>query len=296
VLQKRIRDLEVELARAREQIDELEETKVVHEVEYVDREVIVFDETAVAGIAGTIGEARADVGDALAKLDQIKAFVAEEVQKVENLVGQGAGSAKAMAAVDRVLRARERGAQPGPPPPRPPSNGKASLNGDVTPARQRVLDALAWFATVGIDAPTRAALAPLAGSKATSGGFKNNLGALRTAGLIDYPQPNAVTLTAEGHDAANWPEAPGTSAELQAAVLATLTPARQRILEELIDAYPNCLSRDSLAAHVGVPTTSGGFKNNLGAMRTQGVIDYPQQGAVIAADLLFLHEEASHAA
>jgi hypothetical protein len=173
-----------------------------------------------------------------------------------------------------------------------PANGQGSRLEAVTPARQRVLDALAWFAQLGIEAPARAALAPLAGSKATSGGFKNNLGALRSAGLVDYPVSNCVALTDEGSAAAAWPERAGTSEELQAAVLATLTPARQAILRALIAEHPYSVLREELAAAVGVPPTSGGFKNNLGAMRTQGVIDYPAQGTVVAADLLFVAEGA----
>jgi hypothetical protein len=57
--------------------------------------------------------------------------------------------------------------------------------------RADVLDTLAWFEMLGIHAPSRAALAPMAGSRPTSGGFKNNLGALRTAGLLDYPEADA---------------------------------------------------------------------------------------------------------
>ena len=99
---------------------------------------------------------------------------------------------------------------------------------------------------------------------------------------------NRVALTDSGRANAAWPTHAGTSREIQEAVMATLTPARQRILQVLIRTWPEPLTRQSLAEAVDVPASSGGFKNNLGAMRTQGVIIYPEQGAVRAADLLFV--------
>jgi hypothetical protein len=36
-----------------------------------------------------------------------------------------------------------------------------------------------------------------------------------------------------------------------------------------------------------VPVTSGGFKNNLGALRTLELIDYPAAGQVVALPVLF---------
>jgi hypothetical protein len=38
---------------------------------------------------------------------------------------------------------------------------------------------------------------------------------------------------------------------------------------------------------VGNSATSSGFANNLGALRSLGLIDYPQRGQVMATDLLF---------
>jgi hypothetical protein len=156
-----------------------------------------------------------------------------------------------------------------------------------TLAQQRILDTLAWFEALGVEAPQRAALAPMAGSRSTSGGFKNNLGALRTGGLVDYPAGGRVTLTGDGRAAARLPDIPATAAELQAAVLAAVTPPQARLLKALISSYPGELLREDLAGAVGVPATSGGFKNNLGALRTLELIDYPRPGYVMALPILF---------
>jgi hypothetical protein len=161
--------------------------------------------------------------------------------------------------------------------------------GDFTASRsqQRILDTLAWFEALGIDAPSRAALAPMAGTKVSSGGFKNNLGALRSAELIDYPAGGRVALTEAGRAGAAPPAIDLTDEALQDAVFNVVTNAQENILRELITAYPGALEREHLAGLVGVPVTSGGFKNNLGALRTLELIDYPSPGVVAALPVLF---------
>lgn len=163
------------------------------------------------------------------------------------------------------------------------------MPGDFQPttSQQRILDTIAWFEALGIDAPSRAALAPMAGSRPTSGGFKNNLGALRTAGLIDYPTGGRVALTPEGRAQATPPAVTPTDEALQDAVFAAVTNSQGAILRTLIAEYPHTLPREQLADSVGVPPTSGGFKNNLGALRTLELIDYPLPGHVVALPILF---------
>jgi hypothetical protein len=68
----------------------------------------------------------------------------------------------------------------------------------ITGPMQRMLDALAWWQAAGIMQPTRAQLALLAGYSPRSSAFSNPLGALRSAGLIDYPMPGSVALQTEG--------------------------------------------------------------------------------------------------
>ena len=49
------------------------------------------------------------------------------------------------------------------------------------------------------------------------------------------------------------------------------------------------MSRPDLAHKVGVsPTSGGGYDNNLGALRSAGMIDYPAPGTVRCADWLFI--------
>jgi hypothetical protein len=239
--------------------------------------------------------------DQLARLDRFADGLADTALRLAAEVSDLRAAAESVTdAVTLVRRARDTpppAPQPSsaPPPPArrpvivPRIAPPADVDGDFRPsgAQQRVLDTLAWFEMLGIHAPSRAALAPMAGSRPTSGGFKNNLGALRTAGLLDYPEGGRVQLTDPGRDIAQPPDTPATAEALQDAVMASVTGAQSRLLRALIQAYPDPLTRDELADQVQVPVTSGGFKNNLGALRTLELIDYPAAGQVVALPVLF---------
>lgn len=157
----------------------------------------------------------------------------------------------------------------------------------ISRSQQKILDALAWLETAGIAQPVRAQLALWAGVSPTSGGFFNNLGSLRTAGLIDYPSGGTVALTDAGRAAAQA-SAPPTVEEMQSSVCAKVGNSKAAILRALIDIYPKDIARDDLAQRIDVSPTSGGFFNNLGSLRTLGVIDYPGPGRVAALPVLFL--------
>lgn len=157
----------------------------------------------------------------------------------------------------------------------------------LTPARQRILDALAWLMSVGIGEADKTQLAMLADQSPTSSSYANNLGGLRTAGLIIYVHGGQVGLTELGRSLANTANAPRSSEEIQDSILRKLSPAKGRILSVLIAAYPEHVARPELAEQSGQSATSSSFANNLGSLRSLGVIDYTG-GGVIARPVLFL--------
>jgi uncharacterized protein len=181
-----------------------------------------------------------------------------------------------------------------------PSDGDRARRGPATtapnPARttdgisrsqQRILDVLAWLEMVNVTPAAKAQVAGLAGQSPTSGGYFNNLGKLRSAGLIDYVN-TMVVLTEAGRSAAQQPDQPPTNDQLHDEVVAKVSGSQGRILRELISVYPGDLSKDELAQRVGQSQTSGGYFNNLGRLRGLGFIEYPAQGRARAADILFL--------
>lgn len=63
-----------------------------------------------------------------------------------------------------------------------------------------------------------------------------------------------------------------------------------RILQAIIEAYPEPISKENLASASGYAAGGGAFGNYLGRLRSFGVLDYPRQGFVKATDVLFPEE------
>jgi hypothetical protein len=91
--------------------------------------------------------------------------------------------------------------------------------GDLSGPEQRILNAIAWLNSIGVDTPEQTAVAFLAGYTYGAGGFNNPRGSLRVKGLVEYVGGNRIRLTAEGQAAAQAPDAPLTTEELHSRVL-----------------------------------------------------------------------------
>jgi hypothetical protein len=181
------------------------------------------------------------------------------------------------------------------PKPLAPSRQLARVNGSppvadgLTRPQQAILNALAWGESMRLPTQRREKVAFLADASPKSSAYMNNLGTLRSAGLIDYPQQGYVALTDAGRALAHVDEsAPQTSSELQAAICAKLPGPQARIVAAAVAAYPQPLEREALAERAGASATSSAYMNNLGALRSLGLLDYPRQGLVQAAPVLFL--------
>jgi uncharacterized protein len=184
-----------------------------------------------------------------------------------------------------------------PRPLRPPAEREVGRVSGEPPAavskpQQKILNALAWFESVGLSSPRRSILAPMADTSSKSSGFEKNLSTLRTGGFIDYGQNSTVYLTDGGRAIAAPVDAPGDERELQRAVISKVSRPQGALLEALIAAYPAPLTREELADAAGTSSTSSGFEKNLSTLRTLGVIDYPERGYVVALPILFLDEAA----
>lgn len=160
--------------------------------------------------------------------------------------------------------------------------------------QQRVLDALAWMEAVGFTAFTKVQVGFLAGyrvSKAVGGTYGNVLGQLRAAGLIGYPAPGELVLTDAGRAVATPADVEQTTEGLQRAVFARLGETERRVLQVLVDAYPDPMSKQGVGAAAGYtvgPAVGGTFGNILGRLRSLALIDYPSPGQAVALPVLFL--------
>lgn len=153
----------------------------------------------------------------------------------------------------------------------------ASGDGDLTRPQRKVLDAIAFWRSIGHDAPTREQIGVVAGYSPSSGGFNNLLGQLRTAGHVDIPQPGRVSL-ANGYDAA--PMSPDTAREI---MLNDVLSAPQRKLVLAMDGT-QAIDRAELAQSTDYSPTSGGFNNLIGSLTTLGIFVRPAQGQVALSD------------
>lgn len=162
--------------------------------------------------------------------------------------------------------------------------------GDGVPTRpmMRILGGLSSFENINIAEVSRAQLAGWLGLK-VSGSFKNNLGALRTFGYLDYADER-VKMTAAGRKIAPLPENTIDSASLVAHCVDAVTGPQGKILSHLHKTYPAWSTREQLAEALDLEV-SGSFKNNLGALHTAEMVVYgtgEERYCARCADWLFI--------
>lgn len=157
----------------------------------------------------------------------------------------------------------------------------------ISRPQQRILDTLAALEALGLASIDKRSLAVLSGQSPKSSGYGNNLGTLRARSLIEYPAGGTAALTASGRAAARPGPQIHTLDDLHAAWFAWLPRPQVRILQALIAHYPEPMERAALAKAAEQSPTSSGYGNNLGAMRSLGLIAYPTGGLVAAMPLLF---------
>ena len=158
---------------------------------------------------------------------------------------------------------------------------------EVTKPQQRILDVLAELESIGVEQPHKTVVAVFAEVSPKSGGYFNNLGRLRSMGLVTYPQGSIITLSEEGRALAVPHDPPGSVSELHEAWFRRVPMPQAALLRELVAIHPEDIDKDELAERVGVSPSSGGYFNNLGRLRSLGAIDYPTGGRAVATELLF---------
>jgi uncharacterized protein len=150
----------------------------------------------------------------------------------------------------------------------------------ITSAQQRILDAAAFWDEIGVAVPSPEQLAVIAGIQHGTGHWRSQIGALRTRELM-----TGTTLTPEGRELAHATPI-AEPRQLHEFVFSRLTSAQRRILEVLIDVYPQALDATDLAARVGMAFGSGHWRSQLGRLRTMALVT--KSGPVAALPVLFL--------
>lgn len=165
----------------------------------------------------------------------------------------------------------------------------ADMQDWMQPAHRKLLQAMRWLETFGLDQPDRSHVAAIAGVSPRSSSFTNNISRLSANNLLEYPSPGLVRLTDEGRALTVPVETAGTVEELQQAWLNSpaLQSAHRRILEALIESYPDEVTREALANRVGVSARSSSFTNNVSRLSSLGLLRYPRPNVVTASEMIF---------
>lgn len=153
---------------------------------------------------------------------------------------------------------------------------------------QKILNSIAWCESIGNMYPPQELVAFLSGySHVRSSGFRNPRGSLKVKGMINY-EDGKIELTSYGRDFAERNDAPLTTERLHEVVLDKLDGPERKLLEPLLQAYPDGISNTELAAMSGYShERSSGYRNPRGRLKTFGLIDYSSNG-VKAKEILFL--------
>jgi hypothetical protein len=261
-LHRQIRDLEKQLA---------ERTEPEPRIEFI--EIPVLDEDLVVRAERVI-EALSDHGRQV--LDAFDALT-ENLGTARRLVA----AAPTAATPTPAVAPRPAQQAPAARPRRQPTQGSAAgWPNDIGKAGRKILTVLAQHGQMTV---TRLALQ--AGYSAQGGGFRNPMGALRTAGYIEGGlRGENVSLTTEGQAVipADLPPLP-TGDELIAHWVSQLPKAAALALQELADIWPDRISVDDLAARTGYEVSGGGFRNALGRLRTLELITGGLRGEPIGA-------------
>lgn len=156
---------------------------------------------------------------------------------------------------------------------------REQLNGPM----KKILDAYAWWHSIGVAQPTRERIAPIAGyGHVRSRGFTNPLYACQGAGLI---QDDA--LTQSGTALASWPDRVDSLAEYHVKLKKVLSGPERKLFDQ-VHTFGGKTTRDQLAAacdygHV----RSRGFTNPLYRLSGMGLVDLEKNGGIRATELFY---------
>jgi Mn-dependent DtxR family transcriptional regulator len=203
--------------------------------------------------------------DAFEKLkDVIEAAEAKSVEMRENAAMIRSAIAPSPAAMTKPAIATPAIAAPKKAATKPvPTTAGFPASSTLVPAQQRIVDTIATMEAIGV-APTRKTVAAWLGMHPNTKGFVNNMGALRSAGLVEE-----FALTDAGRNKAQT-TVPNTHAEVREILLRPLKPAQRKIVEAVEQL--GRADRNELAELLGVHPNTKGFVNNVGALRGRALL------------------------
>ena len=162
---------------------------------------------------------------------------------------------------------------------------------ELSGGQSRILNALAWYESIGVMNPSLSQLAVAAHVAIPSGHFNNLAGPLSTQGLITRGN-GCIALTSAGRAVAVVPDRIGSLAEyhdmLRTRVRNTKNAGGKTVemLDVMINRNNASITNESMAADVGMAYPSGHFNNMIGPLSTLGLITRAN-GLIQPTEILF---------
>jgi hypothetical protein len=153
---------------------------------------------------------------------------------------------------------------------------------------QRILDAIAWMSVAtDNETVTQTAAAFLANYTPGSSSFRNPRSALASKGLLEYSGTD-IKLTQQGSLVARFPKARPTASEIRTHVMALLGGPERRLLEKLVEVYPQPMTQHDHAVACNYAPGSSSYRNPRSHLASLELLDYQKPDSVIASKWLFL--------
>jgi hypothetical protein len=165
--------------------------------------------------------------------------------------------------------------------PQPPAPTLTDGNWLLPKGQRAILTVLAQSAN---HQSSKSRVALLAGYSSNGGGFNNYLATLRTQGLM-RSNGEMLLITDDGLKALGPYESLPTGTALHEFWLGKCGKAERAVLTELLNAYPDPVTKNVLAQNTGYEPDGGGFNNALSRLRTMELIE--GRGEMRAAAVLF---------
>lgn len=149
---------------------------------------------------------------------------------------------------------------------------RAETDGDgilLRSGARRMVESLGRMAPLRLTKSQRGTVAHL---KTSSGTWSTYLSDIRRAGLIDESD-TGFTLSEAGFAYLGGRPDPMTAAELQDHYRRILRAGAAKMLDALIQAYPDSLTREDLGTATGLVTTSGTFSTYLSELTRNGLAE-----------------------
>lgn len=153
-------------------------------------------------------------------------------------------------------------------------------SGDFTPnsTQQRILNALSWYESIGVDEPTNLQVGAIALIDPSGGHFSNIVGPLSTNGLVQRGN-SSMKLTVAGRTLAVIPDRIATIQEYHDMLRARVRKSKSasgksvEMLDHIINHAGHEITVEEIGRVVGIDPSGGHFSNTIGPLGTLGFIE-----------------------